>query len=148
MLRDAPGPSLLRGFAGVNSTCTNDTLLSINLFSGATNDTCSSATPYDFSREFPGCACSLADCTYEFPFCENGTGSLPTARCVYGGRPVDPGVLKEVCGERFLGLFGGDPSCESGLQNNFQVSCNSTCTRVLRESCLTTGFRMYMYAVI
>ena len=121
MLRDAPGPSLLRGLRANYSTCTNETLLAVNLIPEV-NDPCTSDTPYDFSREFPACSCSLANCTFEFPFCENGTGSLPTERCVYGDRPVNQEVLSEVCSERFLGLFDGDPSCESGLHNNFQVS--------------------------
>ena len=124
MLRDAPGPSLLSGLTKDNFTsiCTNDSVLNANIFPEEVTDSCSAEAPYNFSREFPGCACSLANCTFEFPFCENGTGSLPTERCVYGGRPVDPEVLRKLCGQRFLGLFEGRQRCESGLHNNFQVS--------------------------
>ena len=122
MLRDAPGPGFFSDLTSdITSNCTNDSLLAIN-FMNQSSDPCSNEAPYDFSREFPGCDCSLANCTFDVPFCENETGSLPTESCVYGSRPVSPSVLREVCSRGFLGLFDSSPSCQSGLYNNFQVS--------------------------
>ena len=122
MLRDGPGPGFFSDLTlDSASNCTNDSLLAVN-FLTETNDSCNTEVAYNFSREFPGCDCSLANCTFELPFCDNGTGSLPTEVCVYGDRPVGPAVPREVCSGGFLGLFDGSPRCSSGLHNNFQVS--------------------------
>ena len=123
MLRDAPGPDLFSGLLLENSTCTNDSsLIALNLVQEVATSSCSVETGYNFSETFPQCACSFAGCYSDYPFCVNGSGSLPTEDCIYGDQPASPSVLKEVCSDGFLSLFNSSTSCDSGLHNNFQVS--------------------------
>ena len=119
VLRDAPGPGFFSDVPSfLNSNCTNASVLELSLAEEVT-DVCSASVTYNFSRAFPGCACSLLEC-FEPPYCVNGSGSLPTQSCIYGERPLGQSVLEEVCESGFLGLSSG-LSCESGLHIDTQV---------------------------
>ena len=114
-LRDAPGEFFFSGLETNATNCSNDTLISLNIFPPV--NSCSSV--YDFAANFPDCNCTLQQCSEDLPFCVDGSGVLPTEECILGDK--SPSVLEEICGSVFLGLVNRS-SCDFGLLNHLQVS--------------------------
>lgn len=118
-LRDAPGEYFFSGLETNATNCSNDTLITLNVFQPV--NSCSSV--YDFAANFPECNCTLQQCSEDLPFCVDGSGALPTRECILGDQ--SPSVLEEICGSGFLGLVNRS-SCDFGLLNHLQVMNSST----------------------
>lgn len=117
VIRNAPGAPEDYFNTNANFTCdmtSNDT---ISYFIASAGEMMCGVTPFNITENFPACAGAIEEV--------EGGACYPSS-CLYEDSSRDN--LQTLCNEDFLRLVqnrtGGNPRCEFGLLNNFQV-CRS-----------------------